>query len=382
MCKILIAIAIFLTTQLAVPSIVTAQESPPENHSYRGDLNEDGKVNIFDLLEMLKLMRSEPEDERQRQLANTDGDPTAKVDIFDLLGILKIASGKQEPELINWGIPITMVHIPGGTFQMGSDRGEEREQPVHTVIISPFQMSAHEITNMQFADFLNRAVAEGEIKSGGYYRVVANTGNYKDSVYMDIPSPTYQTYQPGLEYDYVRQRWVTMPGYEDHPVVFVSWCGAKAFADKFGFDLPTEAEWEYAARGGRQYEFATDDGTIDSTKANYHASLIGHSVPVESYPANPFGLFDMSGNVFEWCNDRFDFDAESWQYSSADSVVDPTGLTRGNMRIYRGGSWSDEPKQLGPPYYFSRTSSRMFNKPNYPHMPNVGFRVVYREPEG
>ncbi|MGM0460963.1 MAG: formylglycine-generating enzyme family protein, partial [Fibrobacterota bacterium] len=90
--------------------------------------------------------------------------------------------------------------------------------------------------------------------------------------------------------------------------------------------------WEYAAQGGRGYEYGTDDGTLDHTKANYYLSEIDETTDVGSYPANPFGLYDMAGNVLEWMNDWYgDY--------SAEPVTDPTGPVTGSYRVWRGGGW-------------------------------------------
>ena len=88
----------------------------------------------------------------------------------------------------------------------------------------------------------------------------------------------------------------------------MTWHGAKAFALHYGFDLPTEKEWEYAARGGKQFEYATDDNTIRSKMNFCGAKGDDHPIDVGSYPPNPFGVYDMSGNVSEWCNDIYIWD--------------------------------------------------------------------------
>jgi formylglycine-generating enzyme required for sulfatase activity len=102
----------------------------------------------------------------------------------------------------------------------------------------------------------------------------------------------------------------------------------------YGFDLPTEAEWEYAARGGRQYKYGTVDGTIDSRKANYDMN-VGHPTAGGTYPANPFGLYDMSGNVWEWCQDWYG------SYSN-ESAINPSGAHSDSIRIIRDGCWDNK----------------------------------------
>ncbi len=154
-----------------------------------------------------------------------------------------------------------------------------------------------------------------------------------------------------------------MSGHENWPVVYVTWYGAKAFALYYGLDLPTESEWEYTCRGGRQYKYGTDDGTMIRTKANYHQNGPGYPVAVGNYPANPYGLYDMSGNVWEWCHDWYG------TYPSG-SVNDPTGAQTGVLRVSRGGGWFDY-------VYYCRSAYRYYNTPDI-RLSNVGFRVVRR----
>jgi formylglycine-generating enzyme required for sulfatase activity len=162
-------------------------------------------------------------------------------------------------------------------------------------------------------------------------------------------------------------------GRENWPVVYVTWYGAKAFCEGNGWDLPREAEWEYACRGGRQYKYGTDDGTISSSKANYQfgGGYLGTPIDVKSYPKNPFGLYNMSGNVWEWCADWYG------SYTSG-SQTDPTGAQTDSFRVKRGGSYLDE--NIGTDY--CRSAYRSYDTSDYRASNagffNVGFRVVRR----
>jgi len=183
-----------------------------------------------------------------------------------------------------------MVLIPAGEFQMGSDDGEENEKPVHPVYLDAFYMDVYEVTNAQYALFLNEywknpAMAERELlKINSSYCLIERSGHI---------------YKPKA-------------GYENHPVIEVSWYGAAAYAQFYGKRLPTEAQWEKAARGkleGRKYPCGDD---IDSTKANYNhdesrgvKDVLKHLKPVGNFPANGYGLYDMAGNVREWCADEY-----------------------------------------------------------------------------
>jgi formylglycine-generating enzyme len=256
-------------------------------------------------------------------------------------------------------LAVTFVSIPGGTFQMGDEKGDLWKdcRPVHTVTINPFEMSESEITNAQYCEFLNAALKSGEITADS------------SSVYIAKGSHDWEKYVwLSRSQDANNKCWITysnnvfsvVSGYENWPVVAVTWGGAKAFAKHYGWDLPREAEWEYACRGGKQYLYGTDDGTLSSKKANYTG--IGHPVNVKSYPKNPFGLYDMTGNVWEWCADWLG------SYSSS-PVTDPIESGGGDAIVIRGGSWS---------YYKKincRSAHRSSNIPEFGNL-QIGFRVV------
>jgi formylglycine-generating enzyme required for sulfatase activity len=147
----------------------------------------------------------------------------------------------------------------------------------------------------------------------------------------------------------------------------VTWYGAKSFALFYGLDLPTEAEWEYASRSGRQYKYGTDDGTISGEKANYRGTAyLGRPVEVGSYPPNPFGLFDLSGNVWEWCHDFYTVYPEG-------NVTNPTGAEEGTQRVKRGGCWIQNE-------FSCRSAYRGSHIPNGRDL-DLGFRVVRRPGE-
>ena len=256
---------------------------------------------------------------------------------------------------------ITFVSIPGGAFEMGDEVGDLWDgcRPVHKVTVSGFEMSVCEVTNAQYAVYLNAALASGdvEVKNDDVY---GKTGEWPSERYLDIG----YSYTPDNKcwINYSNGTFMVTSGKENWPLVAVTWYGSKSFALYYGFDLPTEAEWEYAARGGKQYMYGTVDGTIDSSKVNYDM-YVGRPTPVGAYPANPFGLYDMSGNVWEWCQDWYG------SYPN-ESVTNPTGADSSDVRIIRDGTWDNKA-------FKCRVAYRGRFKPNDGDY-GLGFRVVRR----
>jgi formylglycine-generating enzyme required for sulfatase activity len=251
--------------------------------------------------------------------------------------------------------------------------GSSDEVPVHPVTLDAFEMSRYEITNAQYAAYLNAALAAGAVSATDSL-VTGVSGAHRGQVYLHLKgSKSFN-----LAYPYSRC-WITYgdgafwvePGFERWPVVYVTWYGAKAFALHHGLDLPTEAEWEYASRGGRQFMYGTDDGTLSTAKANYNY-LIHHPVEAGCYPANPYGLHDMSGNVWEWCHD-------CWGTYPGGSAANPRVPQSDPYRVTRGGSWRSFPN--GGYYTTGPTACRSADRnPSFPAdgYYDVGFRVVRR----
>jgi len=264
--------------------------------------------------------------------------------------IWSILEGKGYPRL-SWQGPasIVFVDIPGGTFLMGDHdgMGQDDERPVHPVTLAGFQMSTHETTNAQYVEFLNAAMAAGliHVVNG---RVYASSDPQQTEPYCDTcVASSYSQ----IEYSQARFTVRTRDGMtmSDHPMVRVSWYGAKAFCDYYRWRLPTEAEWEYAARGGHHDPYCPypwGGNSIDCTKANHWSGSSDcnplnltsrpYTSPVGYYgPQGAYGLCDMSGNVSEWCQDSYDS-----SYYSVSPEVNPSGPVTGVGRVLRGGSWN------------------------------------------
>ena len=240
-----------------------------------------------------------------------------------------------------------MVYVPGGAFQMGDTwgDGDSNEKPVHTVTVNSFYMGKYEVTNAQVVEVFNWALQQGKITATS--STVKNTeGNAQEL--LDLNDSDCQISYNGSAL-YVENN------YDNYPVIEITWYGAAAFCNYFsereglapvydlsdwtanwnanGYRLPTEAEWEYAARGGNQsqgYKYSGSDNPDDVAWYYNNSGSSTHTVGTKQ--ANELGLYDMSGNVWEWCWDWYG------AYSS-DSQTDPKGPDSGSYRVERGGSW-------------------------------------------
>ena len=228
----------------------------------------------------------------------------------------------SSPTISRADVSAGMVLIPGGEFQMGNSDSEAYadEKPVHTVYVDAFYMDKYEVTNAQFKAFVD-----------------ANPQWQKARISRDYHDGDYLYYWNDNIYP---------QGMGNYPVVYVSWYAAMAYAQWVGKRLPTEAEWEKAARGGLVGQNYPWGNGIGSTRTNFGYN-VGKTTPVGSYAANGCGLYDMAGNVWEWCLDAYDADfyAKSpfWNPiagdASASQIVNEFRRVK-TSRVLRGGSWS------------------------------------------
>ena len=216
-----------------------------------------------------------------------------------------------------------MVLIPAGSFQMGSNDPEAfiDEQPVRNVYLNAFYMDRYEVTNAQYRTF-----------------VLANSQWQKGRIQARYHDGDYLKHWVGNTYPF---------GKANHPVVYVSWYAARAYATWAGKRLPTEAEWEKAGRGGLVGRKYPRGNSIDASSANY-GDGVGDTTAVGRYSANGYGLSDMAGNVWEWCFDVYD--------------------NIENSRVLRGGAWSAHALDV-------RVSFRGADIPTFTSN-DVGFRCV------
>lgn len=227
---------------------------------------------------------------------------------------------------------IELVYVSGGSFNMGCSIDEsyceENAQPEHEVEVDDFYIGKYEVTNAQFCEFLNDIDANPGGSYYGYEYIRIGRDNCK------------------IEYD--GERFVVEEKKEDLPVVEVTWFGAKAFCHWAGGRLPTEAEWEYAAGGG----LGTEDYLFSGADTISHVAFYDGnryeggekdfvyrkgSLEVGQKKPNQLGIYDMSGNVWEYCNDWYGED-----YYENSPVENPAGPSHGYYRVIRGGSFRED----------------------------------------
>jgi len=258
---------------------------------------------------------------------------------------IKIVVAEPSPTQIRPKDGMKMRLIPAGEFSMGDhhDAGGDAEKPVHTVYLDDYYIDETEVTNEQYCAFLN-----------DYGKNVDADGHELLKLEWSQIEKVGNTYKP-------------KSGYEKHPVGAVTWYGAAAYAQWAGAGLPTEAQWEKAARGGLVGKKYPWGDTITHDDANYWGTggkdKWDETSPVGSFPANRYGLFDMDGNVWEWCADGY-----GSGYYSKSPKNNPTGpgtpilfvgddFTNVNSpRVVRGGSWlNGHPDNLRCAYRYNGT---------------------------
>lgn len=310
-------------------------------------------------------------------------------------------------------VPPGMTLVHGGMFQMGSSRPESRknEQPPHTVTVSSFWMDTHDVTNEDFAKF---------VTATGYKTTAERPIDWqqlKKQLPEGTPKPADEMLQPGslvftppkgkvdLNNMNAWWQWVkgaswqhpegpnsNIMGREKHPVVQVSWDDAAAYAKWAGKRLPTEAEWEYAARGGQDgkrfswgEEFRPGGKWMANTWTgefpfkNTQEDGFAGTAPVGSFPANAYGLYDMGGNVWNWCSDWYRPDTHARQKLTGEcsdpqgprASYNPTTPYQTEERVTKGGSFLCQDT-----YCESYRPSARRGTPPDTGMSHIGFRCV------
>lgn len=258
-------------------------------------------------------------------------------------GEIGIMMNLIQESLPNGNIAIVedMVLIPAGSFLMGSESGSEFEKPVHGVYLDAYLIDATPVTNAQFEAF---------VKATGYCTTAEEREKLEPS-----EKPSWRTFASSDR--------------KEHPVVCVSWYDAVAFAKNVGKRLPTEAEWEKAARGSLENRlFPWGDEQPAEGRTNWNQVQNGQSAPptsaVRTYAPNKFGIYDISGNTWEWCEDWY---MNEYYASSPDK--NPRGPGVGHFRVRRGASWNVREA------FRLRCANRGAMPPDS-FWPNIGFRCA------
>ncbi len=268
-----------------------------------------------------------------------------------------------------------MVRVDGGTFMMGTTPQEvgeaarqctqrdggscapewgEDSSPTHSVTLNPFFIEDTEVTNAMYVEFLNAMGPNSHGNGCGGFKCVETRSTNEGSV-IQFDS---------LNYD------ISSSIFINHPIVGVTWHGAKAYCEALGRRLPTEAEWEFAARGtdDRIYPWPDELGwSTDYARTSRPVDLGVGVVEIQSYAQNisPFGVWDMAGNAAEWVNDWY---GANFYKQPAASGLNPTGPASGSDKVIRGGSWDTPP-------FFSRSMHRQNQRPDFTAL-WLGFRCA------
>lgn len=279
---------------------------------------------------------------------------------------------------VRGGHPIETVQIPGGAFAMGDALGEgypaDGEVPVHEVTLDAFDIDATTVTTAAFAEFVDDTGHLTDAERLGMSPVFAG---YASDPGEPIPQTPWWLAVPGA--DWRHPHGPSSTAIDDHPVVHVSFHDALAYCDWASRALPTEAQWEYAARGGlsgARYPWGDDHPTHDGPTGQHLNIFTGEfpdrptapvgTVAARSYTPNGYGLFQPVGNVWEWCADRF-----SARYYRRSPSHHPQGPDRGNARVLRGGSHLCHISYC----YRYRVAARSHNTA-HSTAANIGFRTV------
>ncbi len=267
-----------------------------------------------------------------------------------------------------------MVYVPEGEFLMGSIVSDKDafvdEKPQHPVYLDAFWIDRTEVTNFMFKAYVSESKYKTDAEKIG-----------QSSLY-DTAKQDWEMVQ-GVNWQHPSGQSSTITGYENNPVVHVSWNDAQAYCKWAGKRLPSEAEWEKAARGtdsrkfpwgntvpeGNLLNFADKNTNLPAADKEINDGFM-FTAPVGSFPdgASPFGALDMAGNVWEWVRDKYDKD-----YYAASPLLNPTGTQKGLTTIFRGGSWTSRARYV-------RITNRGYSLPNVSD-DNTGFRCALTAPQ-
>jgi len=278
-----------------------------------------------------------------------------------------------------------LVRLAGGTFLMGSEDpgayAEDGEGPVREVTLSPFRLDRHAVTNARFAEFV---AATGHVTDAELVGTAFVFGGFLPDDFPPtrgvVEAPWWREVE-GADWAHPEGPQSDIADRAEHPVVQVSWDDALAYCAWAGRRLPTEAEWEFAARGGLAQQRFPWGGSLtpggehrmnvfQGTFPGRNTAQDGYAgtAPVDAFPPNGHGLHNMTGNVWEWTADHW---STTWHREQERPLVDPRGPQVGDRRALRGGSYLCHSSYC----WRYRTSARMSSTPDTP-TGNVGFRCA------
>lgn len=280
--------------------------------------------------------------------------------------------------------PIEQVTVPAGTFVMGDSSGDRNagdgEAPLHEVTLAAFDIDATAVTNSAFAAFVEATGYRTEAETFGYSAVFhLALATPTDKIVGRPPQTPWWFGVAGADWQHPGGIDSSLTDMAEHPVTHVSWYDAQAYCAWAGRRLPTEAEWEYASRGGahgKKYPWGDDEVDAGGWRANiFQGSFPSENTvedgflttaPVRTFEPNGYGLWQTVGNVWEWCEDWY----SPLTYTDA-AVSDPRGPSTGDARVMRGGSYLCHISYCNR----YRNAARSSNTPDS-SMGNAGFRTV------
>ena len=305
-------------------------------------------------------------------------------DAFVQLGIRPPDGVPDDPTAARGRHGVEQVRVPAGTFTMGDSSGDRNpgdgESPLHEVTLDAFEIDATTVTNADFARFVDDTGYRTEAETFGFSAVfhLALAADPADVLGRPDGTPWWLGVR-GADWAHPGGPRSGIDGLDDHPATHISWNDAVAYCAWAGRRLPTEAEWEYAARGGIEgAKYPWGDAEVDDGgwRANIWQGTFPRentqddgwltTAPVRTFEPNGYGLWQPVGNVWEWCQDWFDPN-----YYRRSPAADPAGPERGGARILRGGSYLCHISYCNR----YRNSARSSNTADS-SMGNAGFRTV------
>lgn len=284
-----------------------------------------------------------------------------------------------------------LVTLPGGTFLMGSDDPQafpgDGEGPVRPVAVAPFRIGIHAVTNAEFSAFIQDTGYSTQAQRAGnsfVFGAFVSAAVARTVAHVVAQTPWWWLVE-GADWAHPEGPDSSLEGRQHHPVVHVSWLDAVRYCEWAGGRLPTEAEWEYAARGGlvqKRYAWGNElrPGGVHMCNiwqgkfpdVNHGTDGYQGTAPVDAFAPNGYGLFNVCGNVWEWCSDWF-----SATHHLTGPRTNPRGPAHGTARVTRGGSYLCH-KSYCNRY---RVAARSSNTPDS-STGNIGFRLAANAPDG